>query len=139
MCKIDSTILFAYHFKRKLLFELTMFTRSCILLLVVVSICYGQFDKQPCAPDTVDFATKVEKSSIVVYGKAMSKALYEGNDSMFHVFYQVDCVLKGPATLRQINITNAGKINLVHIHRRNDLFLRSCRRKKILSRISLYN
>lgn len=93
-----------------------MFTRSCLILLAIISLCYGESDKKPCEPDTVDFATKVDKSSIVVYGKAMSKVLYEGSDSIFYVFYQVDCVLKGPATLRQINITNAGKINLIDIY-----------------------
>jgi len=39
----------------------------------------------------------------------MAKIIDEGSDSIFHVFFQVDCVLKGPATLRQINITNAGR------------------------------
>jgi len=87
-----------------------MFAFSNVLLLVIVSLCYGQLTKQQCEPDTVDFATKVEKSSIVVYGKAMSKVMYEGSDSVFHVYYQVDCVLKGPATARQINITYAGHV-----------------------------
>ena len=90
-----------------------MFALSSVLLLMVVSLCYGQSTKEHCAPDTVDFATKVDKSSIVVYGKSMSKTMYEGSDSVFHVFYQVDCVLKGPATLRQINITYAGRIKFV--------------------------
>jgi len=86
-----------------------MFAISSVLLLIVVSICHGQATNRQCAPDTIDFATKVDKSSIVVYGKAMAKIMNEGSDETFHVFYQVDCVLKGPATLRQINITNAGR------------------------------
>jgi len=87
-----------------------MFAISSIFLLIVVSLCYGKptTDRQ-CTPDTIDFATKVDKSSVVVYGKAMAKIMNEGSDSIFHVFFQVDCVLKGPATLRQINITNAGR------------------------------
>lgn len=89
-----------------------MFAFSAILLLLIGSLCYGESNKQTCASDNVDFATKVDKSSIVVYGKAMSKEFYEGSETVFHVFYQVDCVLKGSATLRRINITNAGKINV---------------------------
>jgi hypothetical protein len=87
-----------------------MFSISSVLLLIVVSLCHGQLTKRQCAPDTVDFTTKVDKSSVVVYGKPMAKTMNEGSDSVFHVFFQADCVLKGPATLRQINITNAGKI-----------------------------
>ncbi len=87
-----------------------MFTISSVFLLIIVSLSHGQPTNRQCAPDTIDFATKVGKSSVVVYGKAMAKIMNEGSDSIFHVFFQVDCVLKGPATLRQINITNAGKI-----------------------------
>jgi hypothetical protein len=93
-----------------------------------VSLCHGQPTDQQCAPDTVDFATKVDKSSVVVYGKAMAKIMDEGSSSIFHVFYQVDCVLKGPATLRQINITNAGKIEFSlkkKDHTKENLFFRS--------------
>ncbi|CAF0974841.1 unnamed protein product [Adineta steineri] len=78
---------------------------------MIVSLCYGQpTNEGQCLPDTVDFATKVEKSSVVVYGKAMAKIMNDGSDSIFHIFFQVDCILKGPATLRQINITNAGRV-----------------------------
>jgi len=87
-----------------------MFALPSILLFIIVSLCHGQQTNRQCAPDTVDFATKVDKSSVVVYGKAMAKIMYEGSDSIFHVFYQVDCVLKGPSTLRQINITYAGRV-----------------------------
>jgi len=87
-----------------------MFAINSVLLLIIVSLCYGQTTNRQCASDTVDFATKVDKSSIVVYGKPMAKAMNEGSDSVFHVFFQVDCVLKGPATARQINITNAGRV-----------------------------
>ena len=88
-----------------------MFAISSIFLLIVVSFCHGiPANDRHCTPDTIDFATKVEKSSVVVYGKAMAKIMNEGSESVFHVFFQVDCILKGPATLRQINITNAGKI-----------------------------
>jgi hypothetical protein len=86
-----------------------MFAISSVLLLIVVSLCHGLPTNRECAPDTIDFATKVDKSSVVVYGKAMAKIMNEGSDSTFHVFFQVDCVLKGPATLRQINITNVGR------------------------------
>jgi hypothetical protein len=87
-----------------------MFTISSVFLLIIVSLSHGQPTNRQCAPDTIDFATKVGKSSVVVYGKAMAKIMNEGSDSIFHVFFQVDCVLKGPATLRQINITNAGRV-----------------------------
>lgn len=89
-----------------------MFAHLSCFLFVIVSLSSGQLmtnDRQ-CRADTNDFATKVEKSSVVVYGKAMAKIMDEGSDSIFHVFYQVDCILKGPATLRQINITNAGRV-----------------------------
>jgi hypothetical protein len=86
-----------------------MFAISSICLLLIVSLCHSQSIKRECEPDTIDFATKVQNSSVVVYGKAMAKTMNDGSDSTFHVFYQVDCVLKGPATLRQINITNAGR------------------------------
>ena len=80
-----------------------------ILLLLVVSLCSGRpGSDRECAQDVVDFATKVEKSSVVVYGKTMAKIMNNGSDSVFYVFFQVDCILKGPATLRQINILNAG-------------------------------
>ncbi|CAF0873203.1 unnamed protein product [Rotaria sordida] len=88
-----------------------MFAIGNIIFLIIISLCHGipTTDRQ-CLPDTIDFNTKVEKSSIVVYGKVMAKMLDEESDSTFHVFFQVDCILKGPATLRQINITNAGHI-----------------------------
>lgn len=98
-----------------------MLARLSLCLLVAVSLCYGQAtsgDRQ-CLPDNVDFAEKVEKSSVVVYGKAMAKIMNDGSESVFHVFYQVDCILKGPATLRQINITNAGKRSPVGIQKRD--------------------
>ena len=87
-----------------------------ILLLLVVTFCYGKLgsDRQ-CDQDVVDFATKVEKSSVVVYGKTMAKIMNNGSDSVFYVFFQVDCILKGPATLRQINILDAG--NYAERHR----------------------
>lgn len=108
-----------------------MFTISSLVLMVIVSVCHGQSTHRQCKPDTVDFATKVDKSSIVVYGKPMAKIMNEGSDSVFHVFFQVDCVLKGPATLRPINITNAGKISFFHYISLKIflfLFIRSCRR-----------
>jgi len=88
-----------------------MYTITSVFLLIVLSVCHGisTTDRQ-CTPDTIDFATKVQNSSIVVYGKPMAKILNEGTDAIFHVFFQVDCILKGPATLRQINITNAGRV-----------------------------
>lgn len=87
-----------------------MFVISSIFLLITLSLCHGvPTIGQQCAPDTIDFATKVEKSSIVVYGKVMANILHEENSKISHVFFQVDCILKGPATARQINITNAGK------------------------------
>jgi len=87
-----------------------MFAITSVFLLIIVSLCHGQPTNRQCPPDTIDFATKVDKSSVVVYGKPMAKIMNEGSDSIFHVFFQVDCVLKGPATLRQINITNAGRV-----------------------------
>jgi len=90
-----------------------MFTinKISLLFIVVLGLCYERSTANPlCTPDTVDFATKVHQSSIVVYGKTMAKMMNEESDSVFHVFFQVDCILKGPATLRQINITNAGQV-----------------------------
>lgn len=87
-----------------------MFTVSSILLLIVVSICSGQSTNRICSPDTIDFTTKVDKSSVVVYGKPMAKIMDEGSDSVFRVSFQVDCILKGPATLRQIDIIKAGRV-----------------------------
>jgi len=83
---------------------------AIIFLFIIVSLCHGEPTHRQCALDTIDFATKVDKSSVVVYGKPMAKIMNEGSDSIFHVFFQVDCVLKGPATVRQINITNAGRV-----------------------------
>lgn len=84
---------------------------SIFLLLALALISYDPSMANPlCTSDSVDFATKVNQSSIVVYGKTMAKMMNEESDSVFHVFFQVDCILKGPATLRQINITNAGKL-----------------------------
>lgn len=85
-----------------------MFAISSVFVLIIVCFCHGTTGRS-CPPDTIDFATKVEKSSVVVYGKTMAKIMNEGSDSIFHVFFQVDCILKGPATSRQINITNAGR------------------------------
>jgi hypothetical protein len=88
-----------------------MFALTSTFLFIIVSLCHGApTDNRQCAPDTIDFATKIEKSSVVVYGKTMAKIMNQGSESLFHVFFQVDCILKGPATLRQINITNAGKM-----------------------------
>lgn len=83
---------------------------TSLLLVLVLGLCYERSTGNPlCTPDTIDFATKLEQSSIVVYGKTMAKTMNEESDSVFHVFFQVDCILKGPATPRQINIINAGK------------------------------
>jgi len=87
-----------------------MIAISTIFLLFVLSISNARttFD-QNCPHDSIDFATKVENSSFVVYGKSIGKTLYQGNDSMFYVTFQVDCILKGPVIPGQINITQAGK------------------------------
>ncbi|CAF2512113.1 unnamed protein product [Rotaria sp. Silwood2] len=86
-----------------------MFAIASIFFLIIISLCHGvPITDRQCPPDAIDFSTKIEKSSIVVYGKVMAKMLDEQSDSTFHVFFQVDCILKGPATLRQINITKAG-------------------------------
>lgn len=87
-----------------------MFVINKILFLMIIYYCYGvpTTDRQ-CLPDTIDFDTKLANSSVVVYGKAMAKKVDEENHSKFVVYYQVDCILKGPATLRQIEIKNAGK------------------------------
>jgi hypothetical protein len=89
-----------------------MIAISTIFLLIVLSTCDGKsrFHKD-CLIDKVDFATKVEDSSIVVYGKTVGKMLYGGNETTFYVSFQVDCILKGPAIVKQINITDAGKIS----------------------------
>jgi len=88
-----------------------MYTITSVFLLIVLSVCNGipTTDRQR-TPDTVDFATKVQNSSVVVYGKSMAKILNEGNDATFDILFQVDCILKGPATVRTINITNAGRV-----------------------------
>jgi len=86
-----------------------MFAISSAFVLIIVCFCHGTTGRS-CPQDTTDFATKVEKSSVVVYGKTMAKIMNEGSDSVFHVFFQVDCILKGAATSRQINITNAGRV-----------------------------
>ncbi len=74
---------------------LTMLAVSSVFLLIIVSFCYGEpTNDRTCLPDTIDFATKVDKSSVVVYGKAMAKILNDKTDSTFHIFFQVDCILK---------------------------------------------
>jgi hypothetical protein len=85
-----------------------LFVRSVLVLVAALSLCHGESTRK-CPIDTVDFATKINQSSVVVYGKTMAKTMNEGSDSIFHVFFQVDCIFKGPATARQINITNAGQ------------------------------
>jgi hypothetical protein len=88
-----------------------MNARGTIFLLFVLCICNGGTTfYENCANDTIDFATKVENSSFVVYGKSIGKTLDDGSDSTFHVQFQVFCILKGPVIERQINITQAGKI-----------------------------
>jgi len=82
--------------------------RSVFVLLAFLSICYGKTPRN-CPVDTVDFATKVNQSSVVIYGKTMAKIMDETNDATYHIFFQVDCILKGAATARQINITQVGQ------------------------------
>jgi len=82
---------------------------STILLLVVVCLCHGKTTQRKCRNDDVDFAAKVDQSSVVVYGKTMAKMMDDVNDTTFHIFFQVDCILKGPAIARKINITVVGK------------------------------
>jgi len=83
-----------------------MFVVRSVLVLLALAICNAA---RHCPVDTVDFVTKVNQSSVVVYGKTMAKIMDEGSDATFHIFFQVDCIFKGPATARQINITNAGQ------------------------------
>jgi len=88
-----------------------MIARSTIFLLFVLSICNGGTTfYEDCRNDTIDFATKVENSSFVVYGKSIGKTLDEGSDSTFHVQFQVFCIFKGSVMERQINITQAGQV-----------------------------
>jgi hypothetical protein len=83
---------------------------STIILLFILSTCNARTTfYEKCSNDTIDFATKVENSSFVVYGKSTGKTLYDGDDSMFYVTFQVDCIFKGPAISRHINITQVGK------------------------------
>jgi hypothetical protein len=86
---------------------------AIFLLLFVLSVCNGGIifhDK--CPHDTINFTTKVQNSSFVVLGKSMGKTLDPQSDTMFYVAFQVDCIFKGSAIPRHINITNAGKIEL---------------------------
>jgi len=88
-----------------------MIAISTIILLFVLFICNGRATfYEKCSNDTNNFATKVENSSFVVYGKPTAKTLDETNDSMFYVTFQVDCIFKGPAISRHINITHAGQV-----------------------------
>jgi hypothetical protein len=82
--------------------------------LLVLSICHGKATFNPeCSNDTINFATKVDKSPIVVYGKATGKILDETSDSIFRVVFQVDCIFKGPLIARHINITQAGEFEIL--------------------------
>ncbi|CAF2054935.1 unnamed protein product [Rotaria magnacalcarata] len=82
---------------------------STIFLLLVASICHGKpTSKRQCVKDTIDFATKVENSSIVVYGKANGIKLDINNRLIFNVTFEVDCILKGSRVPRYITITQAG-------------------------------
>jgi hypothetical protein len=88
-----------------------MIAVSTIFLLFVLSICNaGVVFHEPCPLDTIEFATKVENSSFVVLGKSLEKALDQRSDTMFYVIFEVDCIFKGLAIPRRINITYAGKI-----------------------------
>jgi hypothetical protein len=88
-----------------------MIAVSTIFLLFVLSICNaGVVFHEPCPLDTIEFATKVENSSFVVLGKSLEKALDHRSDTMFYVIFEVDCIFKGLAIPRHINITHAGKI-----------------------------
>ena len=80
--------------------------------VLVLFICHGRIAAElfTCSNDTTDFATRVQGSSTVVYGQARAKELHQGSDTLFYVQFQVDCILKGPATSRTINITEAGRI-----------------------------
>lgn len=86
------------------------FLRTCFLFVVLFTCQKEIVGIHQCPEDTVDLATKIANSSIVVYGKSIGKALYDGNDEMFYVTYQVDCILKGPPTAKLINITRAGEV-----------------------------
>lgn len=88
-----------------------MIALSSVALLLFVTLSHGLTTTgRTCPTDNVDFKTKVQNSTIVVYGKSMAKTLNEGSDSVFHISFQVDCILKGPPTARQINITNTGRV-----------------------------
>lgn len=109
---VHSTVIFL-SFSR-----LTMIAISTIFLLVVLSTCNGRatfFDEYECPKDTIDFTTKVENSSFVVFGKSKGKTLAEGSDSVFHVNFQVDCIFKGPAIPSVINITQAGRNKILYL------------------------
>ena len=95
-----------------------------IFLFALISFSNGKPAwYQYCAKDTIDFVTKVENSSIVVYGKTMGKTLHETSDSAFHVSFRVDCILKGPTTERHITISKAGKIKICKLFLREGSFL----------------
>lgn len=98
---------------------------STILFLFVLSICNARIINDGiCRTDQIEFSTKVENSSFVVYGKSIGKSLYDGSDSIFYVTFQVDCIFKGLAIERHINITNAGKRYLIEkIFARNQIFI----------------
>jgi len=88
-----------------------MIVISTIFLLFVLSISNARTTfNQNCPNDSINFETKIENSSFVIYGKSTGKTLYPGNDSMFYITFQVECIFKGPIIPREINITQAGKI-----------------------------
>lgn len=90
-----------------------MKTISVIFLLIALSICNGKsMLKRKCIEDTIDFASKVENSSFVVYGRAMKKEVNQNNRLIFRVEFEIDCILKGAVIPRYINIIEAGKIKL---------------------------
>lgn len=84
---------------------------NTICLLIVLFVLNGKsILGRKCPKDSVDFATKVENSSIVVYGQAEGKDYNISNPSIFNVKFRVDCILKGPPMPKYIMISQAGEI-----------------------------
>ncbi len=88
-------------------------TMIAIIFLVVLSVCNGGITfHEKCPHDNVNFTTKVQNSSFVVLGKTHGKLLDPQSDTMFSVSFQIECIFKGPAIPKYINISNAGKIEV---------------------------
>ena len=97
---------FDRHFTAMLRFVVVV---ACLLLVEIEAL-----RRRHCSSTGFLFPDQIVRSSVVLYGESLAKAISVDNDRelLFNVTFRVDCVLKGDNVEHRIDIVHAGKLSV---------------------------